>query len=61
LLREGSAVMVQAHYSAYSAVGSKRRPVLQDSATVNKGVPMNINAGNKRIRKAVPYRMTGKE
>jgi len=53
-----SAVLVQASYSAYSTVGSKQRPELQGSATVNKGIIANINAGNKRIRKAVPYTMT---
>jgi len=47
------------YYSAYGTVGSKRRLELQGSATVNKGVKANINAGNKRIRKAVPYVMTG--
>ena len=39
------------YYSAVSTVRSKRRPGLQGSATVNKGVIANINAGNKRIRK----------
>jgi len=49
------------YYSAYGTVGSKQRPELQGSATVNKGVVANINAGNKRIQKAVPYIMTGME
>ena len=49
------------YYSAYGTVGSKRRPELQGSATVNKGVAANINAGNKRIQKAVPYIITGME
>ena len=49
------------YYSAVSTVGSKRRPELQGSATVNKGVTVNINAGNKRIRKAVPCIITGME
>ena len=49
------------YYSAVSTVGSKRRPELQSGATVNKGVTANINAGNKRIRKAVPCTMTGME
>jgi len=47
------------YYSAVGTVGSKRRLELQGSATVNKGVKANINAENKRIRKAVPYVMTG--
>jgi len=35
--------------------------VVTSSATVKKGITANINAGNKRIRKAVPYKITGKE
>jgi len=42
-------VLVQAIYSAYGTIGSKQRSELQGSATVNKGVTANINAGNKRI------------
>jgi len=56
-LRGRSAVLVQAGYSAIGTIGSKQRPKLQGSATVNKSVTANINAGNKRIRKAVPYTM----
>ena len=49
------------YYNVYSTVGSKQRPELQGSATVNKGVTANIKAGNKRIWNAVPCAMTGIE
>jgi len=57
-LRGRSAVLVQADYST---VRSKQKPVLKGSATVNRAVTVNINAVNKRIRKAVPCEITGKE